>query len=418
MQHLKSTGGDGVLLEAPSTKGKGKARADLELVLPPEALPSATELPRNYASEGAVPAALAGLRPDMDPHLRQALEALEDDAFVDDALADDFFGELLADGERAPEEEFAHGSDEDGFADAFAKAARIERGANADADEGEVAGWEDRFAAFKRAQAAGPTSDDEPSEGGDTVGTLPALSVLGGKRRRKGTSDASGYSMSSASMFRNAGLSALDERFERLEQEYADDADELDDEEDDEGGEGAPELITSRADFDAMMDDFLDNYEILGRQMVPVLPGATPAAKLAAYRTALADGGRLHASDDADDGDILMPTDVDAPRDRWDCETVLSTYSNLENHPRLIRARDSRPVPRIRLDPRTGLPVVDAPASAPTPKLRTKAADSSATDDGSDTDIDRRMSLHAPRKPFTDGTPSCPRDRRPPTRRV
>jgi protein LTV1 len=36
----------------------------------------------------------------MDPHLRQTLEALEDDAYVDDDLDDDFFGELVKDGER------------------------------------------------------------------------------------------------------------------------------------------------------------------------------------------------------------------------------------------------------------------------------------------------------------------------------
>lgn len=35
-----------------------------------------------------------------------------------------------------------------------------------------------------------------------------------------------------------------------------------------------------------------------------------------------------------------------------------ATYSNLENHPRLIRARDGRPVPKIKLDSRTGLPTV------------------------------------------------------------
>jgi protein LTV1 len=41
----------------------------------------------------------------MDPHLRQALEALDDDAFVDDELADDFFDELVADGERGSDED-------------------------------------------------------------------------------------------------------------------------------------------------------------------------------------------------------------------------------------------------------------------------------------------------------------------------
>ena len=36
-----------------------------------------------------------------------------------------------------------------------------------------------------------------------------------------------------------------------------------------------------------------------------------------------------------------------------------ATYSNLENHPRLIRASRGDRVPKIRLDPKTGLPFVD-----------------------------------------------------------
>jgi protein LTV1 len=36
-----------------------------------------------------------------------------------------------------------------------------------------------------------------------------------------------------------------------------------------------------------------------------------------------------------------------------------ATYTNLENHPRLIKAREERKVPMIRLDPKTGFPVVD-----------------------------------------------------------
>ena len=35
-----------------------------------------------------------------------------------------------------------------------------------------------------------------------------------------------------------------------------------------------------------------------------------------------------------------------------------ATYSKLENHPRLIRVRDAKAVPKIKLDPKTGLPTV------------------------------------------------------------
>ena len=214
MQHLKPVGlqEDGVesiLIEAPSVrKGKGKAREPIQLVddLPKEALPSEQELPRNYESQEAIPSSIAGFQPDMDPHLRQALEALEDDAFVDGDLGDDFFGELVGDGER--------GSDEDpGFE--FS-----EWGAEKHEEEVDPEDWQAAVKRFKHAQRN--TEDDARSdvdgysEGGDTVGSMPQFSVVGGKKRRKGSSEASGYSMSSSSMFRNAGLTMIDEQFDQV----------------------------------------------------------------------------------------------------------------------------------------------------------------------------------------------------------
>jgi protein LTV1 len=224
MQHLKPVGAsedgvESVLLAATSnsqSKGKGKAKDPLTLRadLPTEALPSVQELPRDYTAEGEVPEAIAGFRPDMDPHLRQTLAALEDDAFVDEALDDDFFGALLGGGELDEEGQLEFEFEEYGVDEAEDE--------GEDEEQEQEGGWEARFAAFKRAQKAEakegalPSEFDGHSEGGDTLGTLPALSVIGGKRRRKGASDASGYSMSSSSMFRNEGLTTLDERFDQV----------------------------------------------------------------------------------------------------------------------------------------------------------------------------------------------------------
>ena len=59
---------------------------------------------------------------------------------------------------------------------------------------------------------------------------------------------------------------------------------------------------------------------------------------------------------------------------------LLATYSNLENHPRLIRARNNKPVPKIRLDPKTGLPsLLEEPSVSAKP-----LTDSSVTDEGED----------------------------------
>ena len=57
---------------------------------------------------------------------------------------------------------------------------------------------------------------DRYSEGGDIVGSMPQFSVIGGNKRRNGSSEASRYSMSSSSMFRNAGLTMIDEQFDQV----------------------------------------------------------------------------------------------------------------------------------------------------------------------------------------------------------
>ena len=218
MQHLKPVGlqEDGVesvLIEAPPVqKGKGKAgkaQPPIQLVdeLPKEAFPSEQELPRNYESQEAIPSSISGFQPDMDPHLRQTLEALEDEAFVNGDLEDDFFGELVADGERGPEEdpgfEFGEWGAEGG-----------------EEEEVDPEDWQTAVKRFKHAQQNKPDDADSDvdgySEGGDTVGSIPQFSVIGGKKRRKGSSEASGYSMNSSSMFRNAGLTMIDEQFDQV----------------------------------------------------------------------------------------------------------------------------------------------------------------------------------------------------------
>lgn len=112
----------------------------------------------------------------------------------------------------------------------------------------------------------------------------------------------------------------------KIEKQYAsDEEDEEEDEEEDLNRDEAPELITSREDFDSMMDEFLDKFEILGRKMKPVLEGGSGAEKLETLRRAMAEGGPIRVrDDDGSDEDILMPADVDGAKDRWDCETILS----------------------------------------------------------------------------------------------
>ncbi|CAE6536188.1 unnamed protein product [Rhizoctonia solani] len=395
MQHLRPVGmaADAFLLEAPS-KSKGKGKNKEVIALPGESLPSQRELSLAAARDAmqSIPSELAGFNPNLDQHLRQTLEALNDDAFVGnndcsgEGELEDLFGELLGGGERGVEERGEWNEWE--FREEGIESHTTVNTPSQSEDTGDD--LVSRVAAFKKAQALDESpGEDEPeySEGGDTIGRLPSLppmSVIGGKRRRKGAgSDASGFSMSSSSMFRNEGLQGLDAQFDRMEILYNSDEDvqysdgdngaslskDLTEDDSDE----APELLDTREDLEGMMDEFLEKYELVGNKMRPTLGGITPAEKLATLRHALVDDaegdggmraraiikkGKIPESGQHDM--ISEPYDIDAgyEQDRWDCETILSTYSNLENHPRLIVARDRRPVPRIQLHPKTGLPSV------------------------------------------------------------
>jgi protein LTV1 len=103
-------------------------------------------------------------------------------------------------------------------------------------------------------------------------------------------------------------------------------SDEDSDPSDEEDDDDAPQLLTSREDFGSMMDEFLNDYEILGRKMKPKLEGDSGAAKLDTLRRAMGQDERVRVERDGEDeeDDILMPFDIDDRKDRWDCETILS----------------------------------------------------------------------------------------------
>lgn len=223
---------------AEDTKGKGKHRED-GLDLPASVLPSKEERPFSYAAQLGVEPGLAGLQPDMDPHLRQVLEALDDEAFVDGDADDDFFAGVIDGGEWNEDESQAEEDwralppegDERMWMDG---AQRTQTEAGAVGGDGELS-LEARVALFKKAQAqaaamaaadggesVGVSSDGEE---GDALGHLPSLKAPGARARRAASSRAgsvagskagSAFSMSSSAMFRNEGLTTLDARFDKV----------------------------------------------------------------------------------------------------------------------------------------------------------------------------------------------------------
>ena len=91
----------------------------------------------------------------------------------------------------------------------------------------------------------------------------------------------------------------------------------------------APELITSREDFNSMVNEFLNDFEIVGRKMKPKLEGESGPDKLDVLRRAMGQDERVRISNDdneEDNNDDLFSSDEEDKKDRWDCETILCGY--------------------------------------------------------------------------------------------
>lgn len=86
-----------------------------------------------------------------------------------------------------------------------------------------------------------------------------------------------------------------------------------------------------REDFDSIMNDFLDKYEVLGGKMRPSLGGsaATPADKLELVRRALGEARikeRKEGDEESDEEPMPEPRVVGENKEKWDAETILSEY--------------------------------------------------------------------------------------------
>ena len=353
MQHLRELGtgsGDSYFVEAKPEKGKGKAKGmkledALRQVSLDEDAQSAFGGPTGYGSEYGdmrstassyvrkptyqdqqnVPDAIAGFQPDMDPRLREALEALEDDEYVDDD-DDDLFGELTANAEELDRGDwedtiFDYGEeDDDGWeSDATEKAPVqpnstdaqrhipdedfTETQVNKEVPPGELPehdqpapdlhpedqGWMHEFAKFKKESK----SDKKPAQAAPSIApsgqqTLASTVFTAGgtpirRKKRKGAlTNPSAYSMTSSSLARTEGHRLLDDRFDRVEALYAlDEEEEYDDSMSMVSGmtgatgmtgmstasSQAPSLVDgngdglSRSDFHNVMDDFLASWD-------------------------------------------------------------------------------------------------------------------------------------------------------------
>lgn len=335
MQHLREIGeggGEVHFVEAAPGAGKGKGKAKtmkLEDALREASLDdhddrsvagsemlstfSTSTRPRTYQNQQDVPDEIAGFQPDMDPRLREVLEALEDDAYVDDKDEEDLFGALSKEGRYGElelddfEANFVDEDDEGWESDVTEKApeqpselrlpsnapvvdgddpADPDAALDAEAAAAEDGDWLRDFAKFKRDKARKP----EPRTAESIVAAsavqdrAPSLYTLNGtplrqKKRKGALTNPSAYSMTSSSLARTDGQQLLDARFDQVEKMYSlEEGEELDDMD---GGMSMVSGMTGmtgrskmsqlsttsfadekavREDFGGMMDDFLGDW--------------------------------------------------------------------------------------------------------------------------------------------------------------
>ncbi|KAG0043085.1 hypothetical protein BGZ83_011868 [Gryganskiella cystojenkinii] len=353
------------------------------LKMPSGVFQSYNELTFEDVYQSAMP---EGLNPDMDQDLREVLEALEDEEFVDEEVGEDFFDTIDAD--QVDEETVTKYKNPkydiiDGKMPTRDAGSDDEDDDEDDEEDDYEKSWKAEFAKFK-AKRGGADSDDD-FEGSDDEWSDD-------QDRRSGISrpSASTFSMSSSAMFRNKGLTNLDEAFDEMEKEYAEDSDS----DDDDLAQGARGIVLTDADFEDMDTDIslddraeeitrkyalksmkeLDAYEVVGSKLVPKLEGETGVDKLSTIRRAMllddsaevgsvattVGGTRRPKKNLEEDMATELQTDfrsrAERLRDSWDVQTILSTYSNLDNHPGMIKENQSRR--RIHIDPKTGMPVV------------------------------------------------------------
>ncbi|KUI56770.1 Protein LTV1 [Cytospora mali] len=296
MQHMREIGaggGDAVFVEAkaPLNKEKGKQKQSLEDALQQmeleqksgelfdeDILPS-KDLPRlNYQSQQDVPDALAGFQPDMDPRLREVLEALEDEEYVDDD--EDIFQQLSKDAKELNDHEFDETYDDydgdDGWeSDHTAKPNKEYRDDEVPTlvntaetpEEGPSQDWLEDFKQFKKDQK----TDKKPVAPShmDGQSSIWTTTTMGGrKKKRKGAlTNPSTYSMTSSALVRNEQLSILDARFDKMEERYNND---MEDEGSIISGMSSMSSIQGpmRQDFDGILDEFLGTHVMKGKRRV------------------------------------------------------------------------------------------------------------------------------------------------------
>nr|CAG4651104.1 EOG090X08PQ [Simocephalus serrulatus]SVE94329.1 EOG090X08PQ [Simocephalus serrulatus] len=150
------------------------------------------------------------------------------------------------------------------------------------------------------------------------------------------------YSMTSSVIRRNQQLSLLDDRFEQLMAQY-------DDEE-----MGALDCEEIEGHITLQDSEVLKLAEAYENEKTEGLKLGRAIGKVARGEVEDAVERYLENYESGDETDSESSTEGE-PERKWDCESILSTYSNIYNHPKLISEPQNSKI--IKVCPRTGVPL-------------------------------------------------------------
>lgn len=249
-----------------------------------------------------------GPRPDLEPEIVAALDDDFDFDNPDNELEDNFM-ELAMGGE----------------------------GMDGDYDEDEDGEYSDIDSDFD-GDSNGPLSDgDDADENGDRLAPLRQrrhrFSQFDGEETKSRFTE---YSMSSSVIRRNEQLTLLDDRFEKFYENY------------DEPEIGALDCEEIEGNVE-MSGDLLNQCMVELKRDANDLPydkkwDEKRLEKMLAEESSEEEMVELEVTDDGSDR-------------KWDCESVLSTYSNAYNHPKVINEPRNRKRSKIVINPKTGVPM-------------------------------------------------------------
>ncbi|XP_066552885.1 protein LTV1 homolog [Amia ocellicauda] len=323
LQHLKEPScATELVCGAPQKEGRVLITEDGKVEEEAETIPALSiNLPSSvFASEfeeevGLLnkAAPISGPRLDMDPDIVAALDEDFDFEDPDNILEDDFI--LKANQDKASTDLVGSDDDDDEWEDT---------------DEGEEDYDSDNL-----------LSGDE-GEGASGERATPEFLFMKEETRSRFTE----YSITSSVMRRNEQLTLLDDRFEKFYEQFDDDEIGALDNSELEGyiDPGSIRLNELVEDYYRQKAKECQKPDDLGPKELSV----------------------LHEDSEEEEEEEMETVVVEQPQEKWDCESILSTYSNLYNHPKLIK--DPPKLKPIKVSSKTGIPLDVLPAKGLTAK--------------------------------------------------